>query len=81
MQHYHFYQGPFSIKPRREIAWESLPIPYRLTDLAREFLVRLSVEEVAGEANVANPESDDIRTQVDAIDDLASVQNVSASWQ
>lgn len=59
MQHLHVYQGPFRVVPRREIAMEALPIPYSLTDLARDFLMRLGVEQEAADltANADNPDS------------------------
>lgn len=55
MQHLHIYQGPFTVKPRRDIAFDALPIPYSLTDLGRQYLMRLRVEEEAVEHDLPLP--------------------------
>ena len=73
MQHLHIYMGPFTVKPRREIAWEAIPIPYSLTDLGRDYLMRLRVEEKTAESTVQHNRATDRTVHIGRGDDVAGV--------
>jgi len=71
MQHYHVYRMNGNRLFQSEIAWENLPIPYSITDIGREYLARLRVEEHANEADPPKDGPANILRSVSADDGLA----------